>query len=70
MERSITVLALLTSYLTADLRRRWRTLRDTGDGGYTTEAVITIAVVAAVAITVLGIIAAKVIAKANSINLG
>ncbi len=63
----------LSTYLTAvtaQLRRRWQALRATGDAGYSTEAVITIAVVAALALTVLGIIAAKVIAKANSIDLG
>ncbi len=44
----------LSTYLTAvtaQLRRRWQALRATGDAGYSTEAVITIAVVAALALT-------------------
>jgi len=39
------------------------------DDGNSTEQVIIIALLAALAITVISIIAAKVIAKANSINL-
>ncbi|TQS42811.1 hypothetical protein [Cryptosporangium phraense] len=41
-----------------------------GDGGYSTETVLVTALLVALAIAVLGIIAAKVLAKANSINLG
>ncbi|MCX4834220.1 hypothetical protein OG785_04730 [Streptomyces sp. NBC_00006] len=41
-----------------------------GDAGMTTEAVIVIALMAILAMTVVGIIAAKVTAKANGIDLG
>jgi hypothetical protein len=39
------------------------------DGGYTTETVIVTALLAAAAITIVGIIVAKVIARAHSISL-
>jgi hypothetical protein len=54
----------------AELRRRHRTLRRSRDAGYSTEAVLVTALLAAAALIVLGIIATKVIAKANSIDLG
>jgi hypothetical protein len=38
-------------------------------GGYSTEAVVVTALLAALAIAVIAIIVAKVIAKANDINL-
>lgn len=59
----------LLSCLTTELRRRWRTLRATNDAGYATETVVVVALLVAVAITVLGIIADKVVDKANGINL-
>ncbi len=40
------------------------------EAGYSTEAVIVIALLVAMALTAVGIIAAKVIAKANSISTG
>jgi hypothetical protein len=40
------------------------------DAGYSTETVVATAILVALAIGVLGAIAAKVINKANSINLG
>ena len=43
--------------------------RDRRDGGYTTESVIVTALLAGLAITVIGIIAAKVIARANGLNV-
>jgi hypothetical protein len=58
------------AYLTTEIRRRWRTVRDTRDGGYSTEAVLVTAALVTLALVVIGIIAAKVTAKANSINLG
>jgi len=61
---------IVIAYLTAEIRRRATTLRATGDAGYATETVVTIAVLVAAAAVVLGIIVAKVTAKANSINLG
>jgi hypothetical protein len=42
----------------------------TDDAGYSTEAVVVIALLVAMALAAVGIIAAKVIAKANSLNLG
>lgn len=55
---------------TASLLERWRTVRDTSDGGYSTEAVLVTAALVILAIAVLAIIAAKVIAKAKAIDLG
>jgi hypothetical protein len=60
-------LALLRHALTL-LRNRLPRSRD--DAGYSTEAVIVIALLAAMAIAAVGIIAAKVLAKANSISTG
>lgn len=42
----------------------------TDEGGYSTEAVVVTALLAALAIVVLGIIAVKVTAKANGIQTG
>ncbi|WP_431953437.1 hypothetical protein [Actinacidiphila sp. bgisy167] len=50
---------------TARLRRRMRE-----DGGYSTETVIVTALLALLALAVVGIIAAKVTSKANGIDLG
>lgn len=60
----------LIAYLASQARHRWQTVRDTRDGGYSTEAVVVTAVLVALALAVLAIIAAKVVAKAGSINLG
>jgi hypothetical protein len=60
--------ALLT-YLTAELRHRWRAVLDTKDGGYSTEAVLVTALLTALAIVVIGAIVVKVKAKADGINL-
>jgi hypothetical protein len=40
------------------------------DGGYTTETVVVIALLVALAIAAIAIVTAKVLAKANSLNLG
>ncbi|MBL1102918.1 hypothetical protein [Streptomyces coffeae] len=40
------------------------------DAGYTTETIIVTALLAILTITVIGIITTKVLAKANSIDLG
>ena len=53
----------------AVLRDRLTRLRGS-DAGYTTETVVVIALLVALAIAVMAIITVKVIAKANSINLG
>ncbi|WP_018788584.1 hypothetical protein [Micromonospora sp. CNB394] len=63
-------MSALISYLAAELRDRWQTVRDTKDGGYSTEAVLVTALLVTLAIVVIGIIAVKVAGKANSINLG
>ncbi|OJF13145.1 hypothetical protein [Couchioplanes caeruleus] len=60
----------LLSYLTAEIRHRWKAVRDTKDGGYSTEAVLVTALLVVLAIAVIAIIATKVTGKANSINLG
>ncbi len=52
------------------LRARLAWLRRQGDGGYTTETVVVIALLVALAIAAIAIIAAKVLAKANGLNLG
>ncbi|MEV3854961.1 hypothetical protein AB0J38_11615 [Streptomyces sp. NPDC050095] len=44
--------------------------REHGDGGYTTETVIVTAMLAILAIAVVGIIVGKVLGKANGIDLG
>jgi hypothetical protein len=58
--------------LRAIARDRLARLRDNprSDGGYTTETVIVTALLAILAIAVVGIIVAKVTAKANGIDLG
>jgi hypothetical protein len=60
----------LLAYLAAEIRHRWRIVRDTRDGGYSTEAVLVTALLVAMALVVIGIIVAKVTSKANNINLG
>jgi len=54
----------------ATLRGRLERARLTGDAGYTTETVVVIALLVALAIAAVAIITAKVLAKANSLNLG
>ncbi len=44
--------------------------RRNGDAGYTTETVLVIALLVALAIAAIAIISAKVLAKASSLNLG
>jgi hypothetical protein len=41
-----------------------------GDAGYTTETVVVIALLVAMALAAIAIITAKVLAKANGLNLG
>jgi hypothetical protein len=52
------------------LRARIDELRREPDAGYTTETVVVIALLTVAALAVIAIIASKVIAKANGINLG
>ncbi|MFB9320096.1 hypothetical protein [Cryptosporangium minutisporangium] len=56
--------------LAAPLSDRLRRRVPRGEAGYSTETVLVTALLVALAIAVLGIIAAKVLAKANAINLG
>ena len=57
-------------HLFDNLAARWQALRAEPDAGYSTEAVIVTALLAALALAAVGIIVAKVIAKANSITTG
>lgn len=61
---------LLIGYLVSEIRHRWQIVKSGKDAGYTTETVIGIALLAALAIAVIAIIATKLTTKANSINLG
>jgi hypothetical protein len=45
-------------------------LKRSKDAGYTTETVVVIALLVAMALAAIAIIAAKVLAKANGLNLG
>lgn len=54
----------------AVLRGRLAQPRRDGEAGYTTETVVVIALLVALAIAAIAIITAKVLAKANSLNLG
>jgi hypothetical protein len=46
----------------------WGRLKSRDEAGYTTETIVVTALLVVLALTVLGIIAAKVIFKANGIN--
>ena len=59
---------IIIRHLISLLSDRWRTMREDPDAGYSTEAVIVTALLAALALTAIGIIVAKVIAQANSIS--
>ena len=52
------------------LRDRLTSARAVSDAGYSTEAVVVTALLVALAIAAVSIIAAKVLAKANSISTG
>jgi hypothetical protein len=62
-------LQVLRMLLTA-ARGRLAAVRRSGDAGYTTETVVVIALLVALAIAAVAIISAKVLAKANGLNLG
>ncbi|MGW2649241.1 hypothetical protein ACWC2T_31055 [Streptomyces sp. NPDC001393] len=59
------ILARLVRAHLTELRRQARS-----DAGYTTETIVVTALLAILGLTVVGIIVAKVTAKANSIDLG
>jgi hypothetical protein len=52
------------------LLQRWQVLRAEPEAGYSTEAVVVIALLVAMAVAAVAIIAAKVLSKANSISTG
>lgn len=58
------------AWVVAALRARLRALRVEPEAGYSTEAVVVIALLVAMAVTAVGIIAAKVIATAHNISTG
>ena len=68
---SVEIRALLTvlTALHGQARTAWKTAA-VRDGGYSTEAVVATAVLAAGALAVIGIIIARVTNKANSLDLG
>jgi hypothetical protein len=55
-------------HLIQTLAVRWQTLRADPEAGYSTEAVIVTALLAALALTAVGIIVAKVVSAANNIS--
>ena len=57
-------------HLITQLRSRLQVLRADPEAGYSTEAVVVIALLVAMAITAVGIIAAKVISTAHNISTG
>lgn len=57
-------------HLMAVLRSRLSALRAQPEAGYSTEAVVVIALLVAMAVTAVGIIAAKVLATAHNIQTG
>lgn len=52
------------------LRTRIESLRREPEAGYTTEFVLVVALLAFAVVLIVGIIVAKVVAKANGIDLG
>jgi hypothetical protein len=62
---SIPALATAVRAHAAAVRRRARS-----DAGYTTETILVTALLVVLTVSVIGIIAAKVLAKATSIDLG
>ena len=55
-------------HLLGVLHDRWQALRAEPSAGYTTETVIVTALLAALALTAVGIIVAKVVSAANNIS--
>ena len=61
---------IILRHLLTLVRQRWQTLRAEPEAGYSTEAVIVTALLAALALTAVGIIVAKVVSAANKISTG
>jgi len=59
---------IVIRHLFTMLHGRWQALRADPDAAYSTEAVIVTALLAALALTAVGIIVAKVVSSANNIN--
>ncbi len=57
-------------HLIRSLRERLAVARAQPEAGYSTEAVVVIALLVAVAVAAVGIIGAKVLTKANGIGTG
>ena len=52
------------------LKARWELVRREPDAGYSTETVLVTALLVVIALAVIAVVAAKVTAKANGIDLG
>ncbi len=61
---------IILRHLFTVLHGRWEALRADPEAAYSTEAVIVTALLAALALTAVGIIVAKVVSSANNINTG
>lgn len=59
---------IILRHLFTVLHGRWEALRADPEAAYSTEAVIVTALLAALALTAVGIIVAKVVSSANNIN--
>ena len=59
---------IVLRHLFSVLHGRWEALRADPEAGYTTETVIVTALLAALALTAVGIIVAKVVSAANNIS--
>jgi hypothetical protein len=57
-------------HLITQLRAHLQTIRAEPEAGYSTEAVVVIALLVAMAVTAVGIIAAKVLSAAHNISTG
>ena len=57
-------------HLINQLRARLQTIRAEPEAGYSTEAVVVIALLVAMAVTAVGIIAVKVLSAAHKISTG
>lgn len=59
---------IVIRHLFTALHGRWQALRADPEAAYSTEAVIVTALLAALALTAVGIIVAKVVSSANNIS--
>lgn len=61
---------ILLMIFVGELRSRWKALTDDPEAGYASETVLVTALLIIGALLVIGLIVAKVTAKANEIDLG